>query len=79
MKPWFALIAAVLLAGCDTLPTEPPPVNIVSDNFCAVARKVTWDVTDTRETIDEARRHNSRVDKLCPPPPAKGASPPATS
>lgn len=79
MKPWIALIIAVVLAGCDTIPTEPPKVAIVADNFCAVARKVTWSVTDTWQTIEEARQHNARVDKLCPPPAAKGKPQPATS
>lgn len=77
MKPWFALVAAVLLAGCaaDGSPL-PAPVNIVSDNYCAVSRKVSWDVDDTRQTIDEARRHNARIDKLCPPTSAAKTSPP---
>ena len=77
----FALVAlglVLFLAGCATGGPVPAQVNIVSDTYCSVARKVTWDVNDTRETIDEARRHNSRVDKLCPPPAApKGTAAPA--
>lgn len=79
MKPIILLLVAAVLAGCDTLPAEPPSVNIVSDNFCAVAKKVTWSVTDTWQTIDEARRHNARVDKLCGVPGEKGKPAPATS
>lgn len=71
-----SLVLTALLAGCaaDGAPL-PPPVNIVSDNYCAVSRKVSWDVDDTRQTIDEARRHNSRIDKLCPPASAARTSP----
>lgn len=77
----LALVAAVLMAGCaaDGGPL-PAPVNIVSDNYCAVSKKVSWDVDDTRETIDEARRHNARIDKLCPPASAaRTAKPQPTS
>jgi hypothetical protein len=79
VKPLIALLAAAALTGCDTIPTEAPSVNIVSDNFCAVAKKVTWSVTDTWQTIDEARRHNARVDRLCGVPGDKGKPAPATS
>lgn len=73
--------AALSLAGCANdgsfEPTIPlMPVEIVSDNYCAISRKVSWDVTDTWQTIDEARRHNERIDKLCPADTPARTSPP---
>lgn len=72
MKTWLALLLAVVLAGCAKdgsfdieASIAPTKAEIVADNFCHVAKKVTWSVTDTWQTIDEARRHNERVDKLC--------------
>lgn len=58
--------AALALGGCETVPElNMLQAQIVTDNFCVVSRKVSWDVTDTWQTIDEARRHNERIDKLC--------------
>lgn len=79
MKAIIALIAAAALAGCDTLPADPLALNIVSDTFCQTAKKVSWSVSDTWQTIDEARRHNARIDRVCGVPGGKGKSAPATS
>lgn len=72
MNRFIAIAAAVALSGCstadlDTITSSIPlqPVNVVSDSFCVVSRKVSWSVTDTWQTIDDARRHNERIDKLC--------------
>lgn len=71
---WAVITACVLtafaLGGCSSngdldLLAPAAQVNITSDSFCAVAHKVTWSVANNRQTIDDARRHNARVDRLC--------------
>lgn len=70
MKMLITAAMAALLAGC-AANGEPltldqiVPVTVQPDNFCQVSRKVTWSTSDTQETIDQARRHNAKVDRLC--------------
>lgn len=65
----FALpiLVAAALAGCSGSLAEAvaPSVNIVSDSYCAIAKKRTWDVNDTQQSIDEARTENHKWDCLC--------------
>lgn len=74
MKQLLAIIVAALaLAGCSAKDVKLPdwnwaPVSLEQDNFCAVSRKITWEVNDTAETITQARRHNAKVDRLCGKP-----------
>ena len=55
-------VVASVVAGCAT---NPVPVQVVADSFCMAAKKRTWSVNDTQETIDEAIRHNAGIDKAC--------------
>jgi ribosomal protein L11 len=59
----------MLLAGCSTpappVLTAAPPAPVVTDNFCETARKRTWSLKDTPETIREAVAHNRAVDRRC--------------
>lgn len=57
-----AAILAVSLAGCAK---EPPVVQVTSDTFCKAAKKRTWSVDDTPETIQEAVKHNAGIDRAC--------------
>ena len=61
----LAAIAAIaaLLGGCAN---NPVPVQVVADSYCLAAKKRTWSVDDTQETIDEAIRINAGIDKACP-------------
>lgn len=62
------IFAALALAGCSgSLADVNPPteVKIVSDTYCTVAKKRSWDVTDTQQSIDEARSENHKWDCLC--------------
>ena len=71
----LALIGVVLaLNGCaapqDAVPVQP--VSIKADSFCDVMKRVlpptgkpTWAVTDTQQTITEARRVGAAVDQNC--------------
>lgn len=52
-----------LLTGCGN--QVQVPVNVVADNYCQAARKRTWSVNDTPETIQEAIRHNAGIDRAC--------------
>jgi len=68
----IAALAALALAGCAAngkdLDLNLVPVTLEPDNFCQVSKKVRWSVDDTPETIDQARRHNAKVDRLCGKP-----------
>lgn len=64
----FAIVLGTILAGCASdkvADANPPPVNIVSDNYCSLAKKRSWDVDDTQASIDEARTENHKWDCLC--------------
>lgn len=70
MNRLIAIAAVALsLGGCETVPDveEMLKAQIVTDNFCIISRKMSWDVADTWQTIDEARRVNERIDANCPP------------
>lgn len=62
------IMLGCLLAGCAT---PNAPINVVSDSFCLAAKKRTWSVDDTPETISEALRHNSGIDRACGVPKSK--------
>jgi len=68
----IAVLAALALAGCAAngkdLDLNFVPVSLEPDNYCQIAKKVRWSVNDTPETIDQARRHNAKVDRLCSKP-----------
>ena len=57
-----AIIMALLLTACAT---PQPPVQVVADSFCQAAKKKTWSVNDTRETIDQIVKHNAGIDRAC--------------
>lgn len=58
-----AIAIVLMLGGC-----APPqaPVQVVADSFCLGAKKRTWSINDTPESIDEAIRINAGIDKACP-------------
>jgi PBP1b-binding outer membrane lipoprotein LpoB len=62
----LAAIAAIalMLGGCAV--GSANKVEVVADSFCLGAKKRTWSVNDTQETIDEAIRINAGIDKACP-------------
>ena len=62
------ILSIILLAGCAAQQAAAPivpPAPIVTDNFCATARKRAWSVKDTAQTIAEAQAWNRAVDKRC--------------
>lgn len=56
-------LASCAVAGCST--SAPQQVNVVADNFCIAAKKKTWSVNDTPETIEQIRRYNAGIDRAC--------------
>lgn len=52
---------AALVAGC----AQEVPIQVVTDSLCTTAKKRTWSVNDTPETIEEAVRYNRAIDKAC--------------
>ena len=58
---WLSLaILGAFLSGCAT-----PPVAVKGDTYCGIARRITWSVSDTRETIDQVRRSNAKHRRVC--------------
>lgn len=65
---------SVGLAACESPQAAVPvqPVSIKADTFCPVMRRLnppdgipTWDVTDSKETIDYNRRLEAAVLRKC--------------
>lgn len=52
--------ACLAIAGCAT---TPAPVAV--DTFCLTAKKRTWSISDTAETIRDAEAWNKAVDLRC--------------
>lgn len=74
MRSLACIAVAIALAGCESpKPTVPiQPVTIKAETFCAVMRRLhpphgipTWDVSDSRETLDYNRRLEGAVVKKC--------------
>lgn len=63
MTKWTLIAACVAIAvgGCATQPTAP----IVTDTYCLSAKKRTWSVHDTAETIRDAEAWNKAIDLRC--------------
>lgn len=78
MIPRFILVVPLALAGCSTPSVDltavadppAPPAPVMVDTFCQTARKRTWSLKDTPETIREARAWNTLVDRRCGVPEA---------
>ena len=60
-------LVALSLAGCKTTgtPDKLPAIQVTSDSYCKIAKRRTWSVNDTTETIDEARREKAKFEKIC--------------
>lgn len=58
------------MPGADSPLTSPlQPVAVISSDFCEiVGDKLSWDVHDTRRTIDGVRQLNAKFDRKCVPP-----------
>lgn len=59
------IITALCLTGCATKEAPVQPVSIIGSDYCQIANKLTWDIQDTRSTIDGIRRHNASWDAKC--------------
>lgn len=71
MRPAILIsLLAAILAGCAKEPPAVPvqPVTITASDFCKIASKLSWDLADTRETINGIRRHNAKYDSRCGKP-----------
>lgn len=63
MQIKIGLALAVLVGGCAD--AAKAPVLVVADTFCQSAKKRTWHVDDTLDTISEAIRQNAGIDRAC--------------
>ncbi len=59
-----AALALSLLSGCAALKEAAPQLAVV-DTFCLNAQKRTWSMSDSPESIRDARVHNATIDKRC--------------
>ena len=64
----YAIIAVCLVMSACAQPA--PEIKVVADTFCQSAKKRTWDVGDTLETIQETIRINAGIDRACGVPKA---------
>jgi len=65
MKYVVAIVAAAL-AGCAKEVPTAQPVNVMASDFCKIQRtKISWDVKDTRQTVEQIRRFNRKWDSRC--------------
>jgi hypothetical protein len=55
------ILLAALLAGCAGVPQPETAI----DTFCLTANKRSWSISDTAETIRDARAWNLLVDRRC--------------
>jgi hypothetical protein len=61
-----ALVIPFLLGnqgGC--MSSKEPEIKVVADSYCLAARKRTWSVDDTPESIAEAMKINAGIDRAC--------------
>lgn len=69
----IALLAILLLTGCESSAGAPLPAVIVKgDTYCDVTRKIVWSRSDTPDTVMQIIAHNAKFDRLCVQP--KGTS-----
>jgi hypothetical protein len=61
-KAW--LLAALLLAACQTTPTSGIKTSVV-DTSCAVFEPIRASRSDTAETRDQVKAHNAAWDAIC--------------
>lgn len=62
----FLVLGVVALGGCATPVPEAQPVKLIGSDFCKIQRtKITWDVKDTRPTVEQIRRFNRKWDSRC--------------
>lgn len=60
------LLAGSALTGCADTKVPVQPVSIVGSDFCQIqSGKLTWDVKDTRPTINGINRFNAKWDARC--------------
>lgn len=53
-------LAVAVLGGCATA-----PVRVQGDNYCRLAKRITWSKADTTPTIQQVRVHNARYRRVC--------------
>jgi hypothetical protein len=49
-----------LLGGCVT-----SPVVVDGDNYCRLAKRISYSKADTTLTVDQIRRHNAKYRRVC--------------
>jgi hypothetical protein len=62
IRPITLCALAGMLAGCAATQASAPPA---VDTFCITAKKRTWSVHDTAETIRDAEAWNKTIDLRC--------------
>lgn len=61
IRPVAAAAIFAMLGAC----AGTPAIGVVADSYCLAAKKISWDIQDTQETINQIVRHNQGYDKAC--------------
>jgi hypothetical protein len=59
----YLILGLCLMAG--GCASSPPPVRVVGDNYCSLAKNISWSTGDTRPTIRQIRWHNAKYRRVC--------------
>ncbi len=69
MNRILILLPALWFAGCETAPKPQTKivrkVVVVGDTHCRLGGHDSWDVRDTKKSIQDARRRNAKYDRTC--------------
>jgi starvation-inducible outer membrane lipoprotein len=60
MKLAALCLAVAVLGGCATA-----PVVVRGDNYCRLAKRISWSKADTKQTTQEVRVHNAKYRRVC--------------
>lgn len=62
---YIAPLLAIACTACASGNAAKQPIKIVSDTHCRIDSEIGWSKSDTPETINAIRKHNSRFRRAC--------------
>jgi hypothetical protein len=55
-----AFVLVAVFGGCATA-----PLKVTGDNYCRLAKRISWSKADTKQTTQEVRVHNAKYRRVC--------------